>query len=76
MVNTIHRWLHPVTEGGWDPIPSSFAEHYDQFVTANLSFEDIDRAEQVFGKMKGKRVLDLGGGPGHFTVELAKRGPK
>lgn len=34
----------------------------------------IDSLEERFGPLRGKRVLDLGGGPGHYSIAFAARG--
>ena len=34
----------------------------------------LDQLEDWLGGLAGKRVLDLGGGPGHYTIAFARRG--
>jgi 2-polyprenyl-3-methyl-5-hydroxy-6-metoxy-1,4-benzoquinol methylase len=74
MINQIHQaLLRPET--GWDPVPSSHAAVYAPFAWDHVLDEGvIDRIESVAGSIAGKRVLDLGGGPGQYSVAFAKRG--
>jgi len=60
---------------GWDPVSSEHAEAYAKFEWNEVETKTrVDSIEQLIGPLRDKRVLDLGGGPGHFTVEFAKRG--
>jgi 2-polyprenyl-3-methyl-5-hydroxy-6-metoxy-1,4-benzoquinol methylase len=36
----------------------------------------LDLLDDWVGGLAGKQVLDLGGGPGHYTLEFAKRGAR
>lgn len=73
VINWIYtRWYRP--EDGWDPIPKDYAEHYANDEWQNLDCEVIAQLEQWTGGLQGKRLLDLGGGPGQYSVAFAKRG--
>jgi SAM-dependent methyltransferase len=72
-VNYLHSLLHR-PEKGWDPIPADYARDYAGHAwSANCSVL-VEQLEQQIGGLAGKRVLDLGGGPGQYTVALATRG--
>ena len=74
MINQIHQaLLRP--EKGWDPVPASHAAVYAPFAWAHVRDEGvIDRIEDAMGRVAGKKVLDLGGGPGQYSVAFARRG--
>lgn len=59
---------------GWDPVPVAHAECYAAEQWRNVDTFCIDSLEKRLGPLRGKRVLDLGGGPGHFSVAFASRG--
>ncbi len=71
-INILHSLLHRV-EAGWDPISSAHAQCYAR-IASNGDPELIDRLEAMLGSLKGKSVLDLGGGPGQYSVLFAQRG--
>jgi SAM-dependent methyltransferase len=71
MVNWLHSIVHN-PQKGWDPIPRSYAESYAAGEVA--STELIDELERRLGRLAGKRILDLGGGPGEYSVAFAERG--
>jgi 2-polyprenyl-3-methyl-5-hydroxy-6-metoxy-1,4-benzoquinol methylase len=73
MINYIHSLLHR-PEKGWDPIPAAYAEEYSH-LQWNLGVNEslLDELEAWLGGFGGKQVLDLGGGPGHYSVAFAKR---
>jgi SAM-dependent methyltransferase len=73
MINSIFMKLRPVAKG-FDPISSGGAEKYAAYEWANLNTRVIDDLEQRLGGLAGKRVLDLGAGPGQYAVEFARRG--
>jgi SAM-dependent methyltransferase len=68
------RWQRP--ERGWDPVPRSSAEQYADNEWAKLDERVVDELERQLGPMQGRRVLDLGGGPGQFSVAFARRGAR
>lgn len=75
MINYAHSLLHR-PQKGWDPIPPAHAKWYAEAVWKAWSVESplLDLVDSRIGGLQGKRVLDLGGGPGQFSVAMAKRG--
>lgn len=73
VVNFIHSLFHRV-EGGWDPISAKYAREYDERVSRELDEGFVYSLAELCGGVAGKRVLDLGAGPGHFSVLFAKLG--
>lgn len=71
MINRLHRLLHDPARG-WDPIPASYAERYSISAAADWTF--IDWVEKWAGGFAGKRVADIGSGPGQYALEFARRG--
>lgn len=75
-VNLVHSWLHRV-ETGWDPISPEYAQDYAQ--RASKLYCDtglVERLDTVANGLRDKRVLDLGGGPGQYSVLFAQRGAR
>lgn len=75
-LNQIHsRFFRP--EKGWDPVPRTHAKSY-----ADKKWEDgvrddlLSMIDDWTGGISGKTVLDLGGGPGQYSVALSKMGAK
>lgn len=64
-------------EKGWDPVTEEHASIYAagewDWVDSALQ-ENVNRVETELGPLAGRRVLDLGGGPGQYAAEFAKRG--
>lgn len=76
MINRLHSVFHR-PERGWDPVPLDYAERYAQMEWAPMEKGDvplIDHLTKQLGGFKGKRVLDLGGGPGQYSVAFAQQG--
>lgn len=73
MYNTLHALLHR-PEKGWDPMPGEYAEKYAAIEWEKINSALIDQLESQIGDLKGKRILDLGGGPGQYSVAFAQRG--
>jgi SAM-dependent methyltransferase len=61
-------------ERGWDPVPPAHAQHYGGGEWQSLNESVLDQLDDWVGGLAGKRVLDLGGGPGQYTVAFARRG--
>ena len=59
---------------GWDPVPVAHAEQYARSEWQSVSEPLLDQLEGWVGGLSGKRVLDLGAGPGQYTVAFARRG--
>jgi 2-polyprenyl-3-methyl-5-hydroxy-6-metoxy-1,4-benzoquinol methylase len=77
MVNYLHSLLHR-PERGWDPVPEKHARDYAEeqwrrFAAAQALVAEL---EQRLGDLQNKRVVDLGAGPGHFSVAFALRGAR
>jgi SAM-dependent methyltransferase len=72
-VNYLHSLLHRV-ENGWDPISSHYAASYAEMAWSERSLEFARELESRVGSFSGRRVLDLGGGPGQYSVLFAQRG--
>lgn len=71
MFNQLIALLHR-PERGWDPVPLEWAEKYSAMQCVDQRL--LDRLEEQIGGLAGKAVLDLGGGPGQFSVAFAQRG--
>jgi 2-polyprenyl-3-methyl-5-hydroxy-6-metoxy-1,4-benzoquinol methylase len=75
MFNRLHaRWRRP--EEGWDPVPNAHAQSYAEEEWGRSDISLLDDLEARIGGLAGKTVLDLGGGPGHYSVAMARRGAK
>lgn len=61
-------------ERGWDPVPADHARGYAEEQWRTDTAPLADRLEQRVGSFRGRSVLDLGAGPGSYTLEFAKRG--
>ena len=72
-VNYLHSRLHRV-EKGWDPIPTAYAKTYAAMAWSQARTAVVDRVEKELSGLRGKRILDLGGGPGQYSVLFAQRG--
>ncbi len=72
-VNYLHSRLHRVQDG-WDPIPAAYAQKYAAMAWSQARLSVVDLVENELSGLKGKRVLDLGGGPGQYSVLFAQRG--
>jgi len=75
MINQLHSLLHR-PEKGWDPVPQEHAVNYAKAEWEFSTHELIAHLESLLGGFNGKRVLDLGGGPGQYSVAFAKRGAR
>jgi len=73
MINSLHALLHR-PEKGWDPVPLAHAEKYAAAEWEQVDMALLDKLEKWLNGFQGKRVLDLGGGPGHYSVAFAQRG--
>lgn len=60
---------------GWDPVSSSHAANNAQVEwAAGVNIELINYLENWLDGFENKKILDLGGGPGHYTISFAQRG--
>jgi 2-polyprenyl-3-methyl-5-hydroxy-6-metoxy-1,4-benzoquinol methylase len=71
VVNWLHsRFYDPAR--GWDPISTQYAQEYGRIAAVD---PHIVRAfAAAVGDLRGKRVADVGSGPGHYSLEFARRG--
>lgn len=75
MINRLHARLRR-PEKGWDPVPAGHASSYSEHEWARVDLALLDDLQARIGGLAGKTVLDLGGGPGHYTVAMARRGAR
>lgn len=62
-------------ERGWDPIPAQYAETYaETMYAAHIDFSFIDKMKSLLESDSKITLLDIGAGPGHISIEFAKRG--
>jgi SAM-dependent methyltransferase len=72
-VNLIHSMLRRVDKG-WDPISSEYAQQYADHASHELNVGVVERLNALSGGLRGKKVIDLGGGPANYSVLFAKLG--
>ena len=76
VVNYLHSRLHR-PETGWDPVSPSHASDY---AAGEWAYWDtdlpvyLDAIERQVGSFVGMDILDLGAGPGQYSVAFALRG--
>ncbi len=73
MINQLHALLHR-PEKGWDPVPPEHAITYGEGEWQRVDEGLLDHLDHWTGGLYGKRVLDLGGGPGQYSAAFARRG--
>ena len=73
MINKVLMKLRPVAHG-YDPVGPTGAERYAEAECSNINLALVDDLARRLGGFAGKRILDLGAGPGQFSVEFARRG--
>jgi 2-polyprenyl-3-methyl-5-hydroxy-6-metoxy-1,4-benzoquinol methylase len=73
IINRLHSLLHR-PEKGWDPVSTEHAAWYSGIEwTQGVNNTLLDELDKWADGLTGKRVLDLGGGPGHYSIAFAKR---
>jgi 2-polyprenyl-3-methyl-5-hydroxy-6-metoxy-1,4-benzoquinol methylase len=72
MINYIFYKLNRV-EKGFDPVSKQYAEAYYKRKDASIINKELDEVEKQVGNLAGKKVLDLGAGPGYYATAFAKR---
>jgi 2-polyprenyl-3-methyl-5-hydroxy-6-metoxy-1,4-benzoquinol methylase len=73
MINEVfYRLQRP--ERGWDPVPTEYVKRYATEVWEGFRQESVDAIESKIGPLRGRTVIDLGGGSGRFAIEFARRG--
>lgn len=73
MINRLFA-LFQRPDRGFDPVPADYAERY---AMRNYDIFDpsvVDEVERFAGTVSGRSILDLGAGPGQYSVEFARRG--
>lgn len=75
VINLIHSKIFR-PENGWDPISSEYAETYArrEWMKGDEINRTIDYIGSFLGSFDGKKILDLGAGPGQYSIAFAKRG--
>lgn len=73
MVNYLHARLHR-PEKGWDPVPADYVQQYAERAWSAVDETLITELAERMDGLEGKQVLDLGGGPGQYSVAFACRG--
>lgn len=63
-------------EKGFDPVPKAFAEKYAANEYKKIDSKIIDFIKTHLGDFENKTLLDLGAGPGQYSIEFARRGAK
>lgn len=61
---------------GFDPVPKAFAEQYAANEYSKIDIGVIEAIKTHLVDFQEKSVLDLGAGPGQYSIEFAKRGAK
>jgi 2-polyprenyl-3-methyl-5-hydroxy-6-metoxy-1,4-benzoquinol methylase len=75
MINRLHAKFHR-PEKGWDPVPPAHAFTYGAGEWSHIDYRLLDDLGERTGGFAGKSVLDLGGGPGQYTIAIAQRGAR
>ena len=75
MFNKIHAYFDNQHKG-WDPISDDYAQSYADYSNANFDATCVEELNLLCGNLQGKTLIDLGGGPGQYTIALAKYGAK
>ncbi len=76
MINWFHSRMHS-PENGWDPVSEDHAANYAREEwSAGVRPELLKTLDEWVGGLTGKTVLDLGGGPGQYSVAFAQMGAK
>lgn len=62
----------------WDPVGEAYASKYATKVwgESEITQRYINRVIEHVGSVDGARVLDLGGGPGQYSIGFAERGAR
>jgi len=61
-------------EKGFDPVPKHFAEKYAANEYEKLDHTTVDVIERQIAGFENKSILDLGAGPGQYSIAFAKKG--
>jgi 2-polyprenyl-3-methyl-5-hydroxy-6-metoxy-1,4-benzoquinol methylase len=74
VINQILMKMRPADR--FDPVSAQVAGKYAEFEWSNFNSGLVDDLERRVGGLQGKRVLDLGAGPGQYAVAFAQRGAR
>lgn len=69
------RYFHKV-ESGYDPVDPKYADFYADREWKGEVENMVNGIEKRLGTLAGLRVLDLGAGPGQYSVAFALRGAR
>lgn len=72
LINRLHRLTHN-PKRGWDPIPAAYAEQYAE-ESGCVDPVTVGRVEAAAGGLEGRRVADVGSGPGQYGIAFGQRG--
>jgi SAM-dependent methyltransferase len=61
-------------EKGYDPVPLTYAQGYTDFEFKKVDTDLVNEIGTFSNGFTNKTLLDLGGGPGQYSIEFAKRG--
>ncbi|TCC92725.1 class I SAM-dependent methyltransferase [Pedobacter hiemivivus] len=61
-------------EKGYDPVPLAYAAGYTDFEFKKIDTELVNKIGIFSDGFTNKTLLDLGGGPGQYSIEFAKQG--
>jgi SAM-dependent methyltransferase len=61
-------------EKGYDPVPLAYAQGYTDFEFKKVDADLVNEIGIFSNGLTNKTLLDLGGGPGQYSIEFAKRG--
>jgi ubiquinone/menaquinone biosynthesis C-methylase UbiE len=68
-------WLRKIHTSLSQEIPEPIAVLYEKVATPGLSLFYQQVASEITSLISSGRVLDVGAGPGHLLVEIARRRP-
>lgn len=61
-------------EKGYDPVPLAYAQKYTDFEFKKVDSELVNKIGAFSNGFANKTLLDLGAGPGQYSIEFAKQG--
>jgi 2-polyprenyl-3-methyl-5-hydroxy-6-metoxy-1,4-benzoquinol methylase len=73
MINNIFKLFQNPLKG-WDPVPYEYSQDYSENQWDSYDPKVLEFIEKKVGSLQGKKILDLGGGPGQFSVAMSKLG--
>ncbi len=73
MINYIHYLFHK-PENGWDPVSKNYALEYSNNCYKSIDYDLINEVTTFFCCIQNKSLVDLGAGPGQYSIEFTKLG--